>query len=328
MPLKKEISERENLELVLAGEKPAWVPSYSDAFSTAGYRSIGRKKDPVTDYNVDVWGVAFTQTIDGPIPVNTATQKFELEDITKWRDHMPDVNLKNIDWEEDARFIMTEQIKEGRMINFSAGMTWEQLHYMMGFEGALLALATEPEATFDFLSAMADFYVEAMRYQFKYLKPDLVMMMDHVATARGLLMSPAQYREIIKPCQKKMYDAMIDLGVPWPEMHVDGYVDEILPDYIEMGIKVIQPFQVFNDVEKWKKEYGIACIGGWDAFGTGNHVDSTEEEIRESVRLAMDTYAPTSKYIFWESGATPRFGNLPILQDEAQKYGLAFYDNR
>ncbi|MCL1804136.1 MAG: hypothetical protein FWG30_11005 [Eubacteriaceae bacterium] len=326
MPAIKEISERENLELVFAGKRPAWVPLFTDAFAFLGFSSLGRTQDPVTGYSKDIWGVSYTSTIDGPAPVNTQTQDFELKDITKWRDHMPDIDLKSIDWEADAKVMMSERVKEGQMLNFSAGSSWEQLHYMMGWGGALEALLNEPEATYDFLNAMIDFYIEALRYQCKYLKPDLIMIMDHVANAQGLLMSPETYRQVIKPGQKKMFDAIIELGAI-PEMHVDGLVEDIMQDYIEMGIKAIQPFQVFNDIEKYKAEAGITCIGGWDAFGPGNLAESTEEDVRQSVRLALDKYAPTSRYVFWESGATPRFGNAPILLDEARTYGMAFYDN-
>ena len=142
----KEISERENMQLVLDGKKPAWLPTYTEAFAIAGYQgALARKPDPVTGYNVDIFGVKFTQTIDGPIPVNTQTQDFELKDITKWKDVMPNINLASINWEDEAAAIK-KTVKEGQMINFGAGTVWEQLHYMMGFEEALAALAEEVTA--------------------------------------------------------------------------------------------------------------------------------------------------------------------------------------
>ena len=323
---KKEISEKENMLLLLAGEKPAWLPTNTEAFTGGGYRGVlARKQDSATGYNVDIFGVKFTQTIDGPIPVNTQTQDFELKDITKWKSIMPAVDLASINWEEEAATIKST-FKEDRLINFSAGTVWEQLHYMMGFEEALAALAEEPEATQECLFAIADFWIDALRRITKYLKPDLIMFMEHVATARGLLMSPKAYREIIKPVHKRMYDAILEIGAI-PQMHVDGWVDEIVPDYAELGIKVIQPFQVFNDIEGAKKKYGITAIGGWNAIGPGNQATTTEEQARASVRLAMDTYGPTYRYCFWESGITPRYANVAVwIKDEAVKYGESFYD--
>ena len=80
---------------------------------------------------------------------------------------------------------------------------------MMGFENALCALAEDPEACADFLSAMADFYVAVMDEQFKYHKPDLVMTMDHVSNKDGLMMGIDTYRNVIKPAQKKIFDKAV-----------------------------------------------------------------------------------------------------------------------
>ena len=319
------ISERENMLLVLEGKKPAWLPSFTDACAFVMSPALGRKPDPKTGYLVDIFGVSFATTIDGPVPVNTKTGQFELADITKWKSVMPDVDLSKIDWEEDAKKVLSGFDREQKVINLNAGFIWEQMHYMMGFENALLSLATEPEAVYDFLNALADFWIDAMRRQHKYLKSDLIMVMEHVATARGMLLSPETYRKIIKPIHKKFCDAVIELGAI-PEMHVDGCVEDILEDYADIGVKAIQPFQVFNDINAAKEKYGFIAIGGWDAFGSGNLPDSTEEDVRAAVRLAMDSYGPGYKYCFWASGVTPSFpGYQEWINDEAQTYGRSYY---
>jgi hypothetical protein len=324
MAFKKEISEKENLQLVLDGKIPQWLPSFSTACYMGGHRTLGRKKDPATGYDIDLYGVKYTKTIDGPIPVNTQTQDFELKDISKWREIVPKIDMNSIDWEQEAKAIRAD-VQEGQMVNFNAGFIWEQLHYMMGFEEALFSLASEPEEVSKCLNAMMDITIESMRRLCKYLKPEIIMIMEHIANAQGLLMSPQSYREVLKPIHKRFYEAVEELGA-FPEMHVDGCVDSILQDYADIGIKMIQPFQVFNDIEGAKKKYGFIACGGWNAVGPGNQSDSTEEDVRKSVRLAMDSYGPTGRYIFWESGATPRYPKiLEWLKDERETYGLTFY---
>ena len=320
---KKEITEKENMQLVINGETPAWLPSFFDAFTWAGFIKLGRL--PIANGNTkDIFGVEFIMTADGQIPYNTVSRNFELTDIRKWRDIMPDIDLATINWEEEAN-IIRNNVKDGQMVNFLAGYVWEQMHYMMGFEEALLALIEEPDASYECLNAIADFWIDALRRIYPFLKPELVMFMEHLATARGLLMSPEAYRSIIKPVHKKMYDAVIELGA-LPEMHVDGYIEDIILDYVEIGIKAIQPFQIFNDVNYYKEKYGLLAVGGWDAFGRGNQADSTEEEVRASVRLAMDTYGPGGRYVFSENGVSPAFKHVgPVISDEARRYGLNFY---
>ncbi|MCL1849616.1 MAG: hypothetical protein FWF83_08125, partial [Clostridiales bacterium] len=246
----------------------------------------------------------------------------------KWREVMPDIDLNRVDWEADSALILNAVDRENKYINYLGAYVWEEFHYLLGFEAAFRALVKQPEEAAAFMEAIADFWIEALRRQYKYLKPDIIMLMDHLANADRLLMSPRVYRQVIKPAQKKVIAAIADLGAV-PQMHVDGNVSEIIEDYAEMGVKMIQPFQVFNDINKYKEMYGIVAVGGWDAFGPGNLPDSTEEDTRASVRLAMDTYGPGGRYVFFNSGATPRYPDrLGWIEDEVEKYGKGFYKQR
>ena len=323
MNLKKELTIKENMQLVLEGKQPAWVPSFLEDCANLRSAAIGRKLDPRTGNLVDIFGVNFVHHPDGLFPDHGNNV---LTDVTKWRDVFPDINLNSIDWEEDARQLMSDA-KEGQVINLNIGGVWEQLHYMMGTEEALVSLMVEPDVTYECLSAIADLWIDAMQRLCKFIKPDFLMFVDHLATDKRMLVSPDTYRTIIKPIHKRICDAIIEIGAI-PELHIDGNIEKIIPDLAEIGVKIIQPFQVMNDINRYKEEYGMIAIGGWDAFGPGNREDSTEEDVRQSVRLAMDTYAPTSRYIFWESGITPRFKeSMGYLKDEAIKYGHAFYND-
>ena len=318
------ITEKENFLLCLEGKQPEWIPSYFDAnaflFSAAATRKIDAK-----GRDMDIYGIEFVATPDGALPENTKSGNFLLKDITKWKDVMPNINWANYDWEAEARMHNAKINRDHQLVNSVSGYIWEQLHYMMGVENALLSLVIEPEAAYDCLNAMADIVIEALRYQHKHLKPDMVILMEHIATLRGPLMSPRTYREIIKPVHKKVCDAIIELGA-MPIMHCDGYIEELIPDYVEIGCKMIKPLQPCNDINLYKEKYGLLAIGGWNAFGRGNQADTTEEEARASVRLAMDTYGPGGRYCFWQSGLTPRYNKIAEwIADEARVYGKPFY---
>ena len=328
------LNERENMLMVLNGETPEWVPNFGKSAAFIYSYACERIPDPSTGYLVDRFGVSFEVekgALAGPMPVNTKTRKFELEHIEDWKKVMPKIDLTKINWAEETKRAFTDGTSlygttdDFHVYNYIAGYLWDQMHYTMGFENALAALAEEPEACAEFLSAMADFYIDVMTEQFKYYKPDLVMTMDHVANKDGLMMSLETYRTVIKPAQKKIFDFVREQGI-MAEMHVDGDVNAIIGDYAELGIQAIQPFQVFNDIEKAKRDYGIIAIGGWDAFGPGNADGADEQTVRASVRRAMDDYAPTGKYAIWFSGASATSPEKVFwLNDEAEKYGHTFY---
>ena len=322
MSMNRELTTRENMQLVIDGKQPEWLPSFFDDCVTITPAALDRKQDKQTGHFVDIFGTRFFDAADGQVPDHS---HHRLTDVTKWREVMPEIDLSKIDWEEDARLMRARHITNDQSIHLHAGFVWEQLHYMMGFEDALTALLIEPEAAYDCMNALADFWIDALRRYCKFIKPDFAVFFEHIATARGLLMSPATYRSIIKPVQKKMYSAIIELGVI-PEIHVDGYIEDVIPDFVELGIRAIQPFQVMNDINLYKEKYSLTAFGGWDAFGPGNKEESTDEEIRASVRLAMDSYGPGYRYVFSGSGATARFKrHIAVMADEARIYGHAFY---
>lgn len=326
------LTERENMLLVLEGRQPEWIPNYGVASIKVSPNCIARKLDPATGYMVDACGVEFIQEIDGLIPVHTKDQQFTMTDITKWREYLPKIDWNAIDWEQDVKKSLASRYSyygdpagNDKVTDYVFGYLWDEMHYLMGFENALCALLEEPECCYDFLQALADCYIEVFHRYCQYWKPDVAMLVEHVANNRGLLMSPELYREIIKPAQQKVYQAIIEEGV-YPEIHTDGDFNVIIPDYAEIGVKVIQPFQIYNDIEGAKEKYGIVCIGGWDSFGPGNVPDATEEEIRRSVRTAMDTYGRTNRYAIYFSGCTARNPErMEILADEAKRYGHQFF---
>lgn len=321
----RNLTEKENMALVLAGKIPEWIPSFLDAAGLARPIAMGRHRDPKTGLNIDAFGVEFETTLDGDVPAYSKTGRFRLEDVTKWRNVMPQVNLDWIDWDAEASEIRAKIVREGRMCSLTAGWIFEELHYMMGTEGVFESMILEPEACYECMSAITDFWIAVFRRLAEHLKPELVVLMDHVATQSGMMLSAKMYRELIAPHNKRFFAAVRETGAA-AQIHCDGLIEAILPDYAEMGVQMIQPFQIYNDINAAKEKYGFIAVGGWDSFGRGNQRDSTEEEIRASVRTAMDTYGPGGRYVFWQSGVTPAFRrNQEILADEARKYGRLFY---
>lgn len=323
--------EYESVMAVLHGETPADLPDFGNSAAFPRAFACTRTLNPLDGFFYDPFGVKFCMTPLGLMPDNTRTRKFELTDVTEWKKVMPKANLPEVDWEKfTARMLANIRSVNGNnsehlVYNCFVGYIWDELQYMMGFEEALYSIAAEPEATRDFLCAIADFAIASFEQQCRYFKPEIGGVMDHVANSKGLLMSPDSYRKVIKPAEKKIIDALKSMDIQ-TEIHCDGLIEDILPDYQEMGVEIIQPFQVFNDIQAAKEKYGFIAIGGWDAFGPGNMEDSTEEATRQSVRTAMDDYGKGGSYLFWNSGVLndgTRKKEWAI--DEAYRYGRNFY---
>jgi uroporphyrinogen decarboxylase len=73
---------------------------------------------------------------------------------------------------------------------------------------------------------------------------DILRIGDDIATQRGLMVSPALYREWIKPLHASVIAQArrVHPGLP-VKYHSDGQLTDLLPDLIDIGVNIINPVQ-------------------------------------------------------------------------------------
>ena len=157
------------------------------------------------------------------------------------------------------------------------------------FAETLLGIVTDPQIRMleNLLKAVGDY-------------TEVVVLSDDLGTQMGPFLSIETYRELIKPCHKKLCDrikAQTDIKV---KLHSCGNVYSYLPDFIDAGIDILNPVQVpANDMQtdRLKREFGdrLCFWGAVDAqhvlpFG---ELPAVEAEVKR--RLA--DLAPGGFYI-------------------------------
>ncbi len=87
---------------------------------------------------------------------------------------------------------------------------------------------------------------------------DILMLADDYGTQTSLMMSPTHFREFFKaPTQR-----LVDLGKHYDlkiMLHSDGNVRKLIPEFIEMGVDILNPIQQVGadmDAKKLKAEFG------------------------------------------------------------------------
>ncbi len=156
-------------------------------------------------------------------------------------------------------------------------------------------------------------------------KPDIIHMQDDWGTNDNMFFSPEIWREYIKPLEKRYAEHIHELGMIYVH-HSCGYIQQIIPDLVEIGVDAINPMNVTNDVDYVMENFGhkITVVGGLD----NQFMETpgrTEEEIRVEVRARMDRYIPKGRYMPMIIPNSERvFG---IYMDEANKYGRQFRVN-
>jgi len=122
---------------------------------------------------------------------------------------------------------------------------------------------------------------------------EAIQMNDDFGAQEALQISPGMFREIFKPRMKRWIAFVKARTQAKVFLHCDGAVRELLPDFIEIGIDVLNPLQTGArdmDPESIKREYG-RDLSFWGAgvdtqttlpFGS---IADIQREVRERVSL-------------------------------------------
>ncbi len=290
--------------------------------------------------NKDIWGVTYVSNKEAGYAGLPEPGNYILDDITKWRDVIKAPDLSHVDWEQMAKKDLDAIRQRGCDPTQSAiafglhGGYFQTLMAFMGFVEGLCAIQEEPEEVYALFDYLCTFYNDIAEKCIDYYKPDLVHISDDVAAWGAPFVSPAQYRELIKPFQVRDAKCGNDRGLPIA-MHCCGKCDMLVGDWIEFGVRYWDPPQTCNDLVGVQKKFGDQIIleGGFDAIGSLMSEDCTEQRFKDAVVEAIDTYTENGLYIFdhWLFGDPDNdmFNNRNRWMTEVvEDYGLTKYGNR
>jgi len=181
------------------------------------------------------------------------------------------------------------------------------------------SLRSMPELMVDMLEApewVEELFDALTAYQMKvleeFLKYDIhgVLFGDDWGQQRGMLFSPHAWRRFIKPRLAELIGAVKRAGKV-AMIHSCGKVQELFPDFIEIGVDVFNPFQPdVMDVYQVKRQYGdrISFYGGMSIQGMLPH--GTPGQIRDETRRLMDEIGRGGGFIIGPSHHMP--GDIPV----------------
>jgi len=156
---------------------------------------------------------------------------------------------------------------------------------------------------------------------------DIVGTYDDLGTQQGPLLSHKDYVKFIKPYEKQMIEYIKKYTNAKIYRHSCGSVYEFIPDFIEIGVDILNPVQpLAKNMEPWrlKKEFGkyLSFMGGIDIQELLPH--GTPEEVKQGVKNTIKAYAPGGGYILATSHNiepdTP-VENIVAMFEAAQEYG-------
>jgi uroporphyrinogen decarboxylase len=215
--------------------------------------------------------------------------------------------------------------------NLGSGI-FEQACLMAGTEDFMMAMLTDRPAAERLLDGITDFLIEEAR---RYLAQigaflDVYQYGDDVATQESWMISPESYATLIKPRQRRLFDAIKSKTEAKLMYHGCGAVFDLIPHLIEIGVDVLNPVQVSArgmDSERLKAAYGRDIVfwgGGVDTqrvlpFGSA-------DDVRSEVRRRIADLSPGGGFVFApvhniQALVPPE--NIVTAFDTARHYGEA-----
>ncbi|MCR4843002.1 MAG: hypothetical protein K5840_07060 [Eubacterium sp.] len=320
-------TKKEALLALLRGEKADFIPEVYGTMKDIvfpGERYIDPDNFDPYGTGPDAWGVMWTN--QGPNPLvdgNTVAANFKMfDDMDEWKEHVhfPPIDHMPLEHIFQGMFHGMQVNPEEHVVSvLILSGTFERMNQMIGMENALCSFYEFPDEVKEFFDALCEYKLKCIDLAVQYCKPDVIHMHDDWGTNNNMFFSPDLWREFIKPYEKKYADRIHEHGCLYVH-HSCGYIKQIIPDLIEIGVDALEPVMVENDPGELLEKYGdkITFMGGLDNRRIDNP-DATEEDIRDEVRTRMNMYCGKGRYIPYYVPAIEK--HWLVYMDEVNKQG-------
>lgn len=159
---------------------------------------------------------------------------------------------------------------------------FERFQFIRTMEQALIDLMEQPSELFELLRRIHELYLKEVEVWAR-TDVDAIALMDDWGTQSALITSPDIFREIFKPMYKEYVEIARNHG-KYVFMHSDGYIIDIIPDLIEIGIDALNS-QVFCMGVKELGERFRGRITFWGEIDRQHLLpNGSRQEIKNAVR--------------------------------------------
>ena len=213
---------------------------------------------------------------------------------------------------------------------YTAGSLFEQAWYLRGYPELLMDFMINK----DFAHALFRKVVDVRKQHAEiYLGEvgdylDVIQVGDDIATQEAPTMSPALYREMVKPYQAELFQFIKERTRAKLYYHSCGTVSPLVEDLIEIGVDALNPIQVSAkqmDPADLKHRFGDR-IAFWGAIDSQHVLPfGTPDEVKAEVRRRIDALAPGGGYVLagvhnLQPDIPPE--NIVAMYEEGARYGV------
>ena len=255
------------------------------------------------DRITDAWGIVWERP--------EGFDNYEIVDSPLFGDITVD-DVRNMAWPEAVPSGFTKGLREKALavrqgtdkaiIANLAMQIHTQSYFLRGFSQYLMDMVLNPGLIEAIMDRVLDIFVErtsAIMTEIGDLV-DIVYVADDLGAQNGPLFSPVTYRQLLKPRQKKLFEAIKRGNEVKILYHTCGSVIEFIDDLAEVGVDILNPVQTSAggmDPMTLKSRFGDkVCF--WGGIDTQSILPfGTPDQVRGEVKRCIDVFAPGGGYV-------------------------------
>ena len=257
-------------------------------------RKYNREREPHSNC-IDSWGGGQTETSPGDWypgvhPTPEARTLEDLESYPGWPDMSDPSRIAHV---KEQASILAADNRFATLATPWLLFPFERAHAMQGMEVFLMNMAMDRDFARALLEKIALYCKQLMGLFLEQLgdNVDIIKIGDDLGTQESLMISPKMYREILKPVHADFISFIKARTNAKVLFHSDGDVAPLIPDFIEIGVDILNPVQTsagkMSDLASLKKLYGnnIVFCGGIDSHRILPH--GSVADVRDEVRRVI-----------------------------------------
>jgi uroporphyrinogen decarboxylase len=250
---------------------------------------------------VDAWGIRsktdgqFVNVVEFPLKGVSTVEEIE---TYPWPQAEALFTTENLAQDTRHRFEQTDYALVAR--NPLTFGLFDRACAMMGNAEFMTAMGINPPLAHALLSHLLEIYKDVWGLFLDAVGPYVQMVEygDDLGAQNNLLISPAMYQAFLKPREADLF-ALIHRKAPGAAIfrHCDGSILKIIPDFIEVGVNVLNPVQTSArgmNGRVLKENFGQSLT----FHGAIEHMEDAREILLAEIKERIDTFSKGGGYIF------------------------------
>ncbi len=177
-----------------------------------------------------------------------------------------------------------------------SGPFW-QLREWLGFENLCMLFLDDPDFAQEMIDFWRDYCARMLEKLFRHVTPDYVMVNEDMAYKEKPMIGPDMSRTHLLDCWRTWGQVCKKAGVPVYGVDSDGYIESLIPVWLEAGLHWNSPLEVAagNDLPALRQRWGtrMAYSGGVDKRAMAKGGDVLKREMdRLAPAIAAGGYIP------------------------------------